>query len=83
MLWSTLVAGQSRLQLSLPKENSPLVVDVIAEVIQHEASNYKGSYYDEKAKYQENFLNKVLISSIKPWLFELSHLKITSSLSDY
>ena len=69
VLWSTLVAGQSRLQLSLPKENSPLVVDVIAEVIQHEASNYKGSYYDEKAKYQDKFLNKVLISSIKPWLF--------------
>ena len=69
LLWTTLVAGQSRLQLSLPKENNLLHVDVIAEVIQHEASNYKGSYYEEKAKYQDKFLNKVLISSIKPWLF--------------
>ena len=57
MLWTTLVAGQSR----LPKENNPLAVDVIAEVIGQKASNYKRSYYDALAIYKDNFLHKVYL----------------------
>ena len=50
VLWTSLVAGQSRLHLSLPKENSPLYVN--AEVIN------KGSS-DAKAIYQDKFLYEV------------------------
>lgn len=57
LLWTTLVAGQSR----LPKENNPLAVDVIAEVIGQKASNYKRSYYDAMAIYKDNFLHKVYL----------------------
>ena len=57
LLWTTLVAGQSR----LPKENNPLAVDVIAEVIRQKVSTYKRSYYNAMAIYKDNFLHKVYL----------------------
>ena len=53
MFGSTLVA------LSVPEEDSPRDVDVIAEVIQPQAADDIWSYHDANAIYQDKFQYEV------------------------
>ena len=54
-----LVFGSTLVALSVPQEDSPHDVDIIAEVIQPQAADDIGSYHDANAIYQDKFQYEV------------------------
>ena len=54
-LFGALVFGSTLVALSVPQEDSPREVDVIAEVIQPQAADDIWSYHDAYAIYQDKF----------------------------
>ena len=59
LLVGALVFGSTLVALSVPQEDSPREVDVIAEVIQPQAAEDIWSYHDANSIYQDTFQYEV------------------------
>ena len=64
LLVGALVFGSTLVALSVPDEDSPREVDVIAEVIQPQAADDIWSYHDANAIYQDKFQYEVYKASV-------------------